>query len=105
MRVGVRVRPSGRILNGPTSSEAPVGDGGASGATVEPEDERSGLGRGLDEPVEEGPAGPRVDGGVAGVLGEGRVGRLAKELRDPVPLLIAAAMRWRRREEEEEEQC
>ena len=58
---------------------------------VEPEDERRdgpGRRRRLDEPVEERAAAGLVDGDVARVLREVHVGRLPRELPDPVALLV-----------------
>lgn len=83
--VAIGVNPEGAELLG-----GAIGDGGAAWPTVEPEDKWRRLCRqwGLNEPVEESPAGARVDGHVAGVLGEGHVAGLAGELGDPVTLLL-----------------
>lgn len=95
--VGIQVEglPVGIDPEGAEFLGCAVGDGGAPGAAVEPEDEGRGLSgrRRLHEPVEESAAGAGVDGDVAGVLGEVNAG-LAGEAGHPVLFLL---LRWRAR--------
>lgn len=70
----------------------PVGNGRAARPTIEPQNERFRPGlatrRGLDQPVEKGPARLLVHGNVARELREVDIGWLARELEDSIPLLL-----------------